>query len=955
MNTSLYSLEQYFEQACQQHPQLEYLRSQWGFDKELISKALQNVGAIFPHYSRHDASHSKQIVINIERLLGDKMQYLTATDMWLILEAAYNHDIGMVITTKQIQDMDTPEFNEFVKLLAQDETHTLYPFAKNWLDDQAKLPQASKSYDFFQKYIQLLSEWYRRKHPINSANIVRNPVDEIGLNSSRNELLPKRLFNILAKICKSHGDSFEQMLKDLPKSEAGLATEDCHPLYIACLLRMGDLLDIDDNRFCPVMMAMCGHNLPELSKAHRDKHQSIEHFRLDSERIEIECDCPTPESYEAAFDWFEWLKQEYYQQTQHWDQIVPNKSLGRLPTLMNPKVRIKKPYRVIENGKKPNFQTNRESMLKFVRGTGLYKDRFDSIREILQNAVDSTLHRIWIENKHKYDFSEMGPISQEYRDLADKYRIDVSFERKDDAEDIWVLKIKDQGIGISFDDLQYMLNIGSSSKNKEKQKRLDEMPMWFRPSGAFGIGLQSAFLLADEFYITSKSIIDQNSFKIHFHKDNGVTIEELNPLDSYGCEFSIEIQIDKLPERFRYSHSDDIDNQIDEMLKAYDVTSKSFRMDFVESKSILGKVLYFNQNSPIKINLKGYEQFYKENNLVREFYCEETNILLSNISFGDYYPPINTFFRGQEISDFRLSLFGMDCNADLYCNTSDKLLTYNRNEILPDVKLSTAEIIHTAVVNYIHKSFDSLSEEEKAFAALTYFFLSKGNNGKSNILKFIDELPINKGRTLGNLMNDLRNGTQDHIVNVERDYDKKFVDEVTTINLNIKDHVLHYILENITESDMTYQIKREIINSSPHNKIRKLTYTFRRNDTEPPITKDYFIKSIGEKIKYNHRGCRLFFPAWDKFRKLSIRRENVLYGDFFSFTSYRDDYLILPMNFNFELKAEAFWDNSDELINWIYENRKDDKISFDEINQLHEELIDFLKRYMEKPEDLNNA
>jgi hypothetical protein len=81
------------------------LENQWGFDEKLIPKALQTVGNLFPHYSRHDESHSKQILINIECLLGkDSIAKLTATDTWLLLEAAYWHDIGMVVPHKDVQD-----------------------------------------------------------------------------------------------------------------------------------------------------------------------------------------------------------------------------------------------------------------------------------------------------------------------------------------------------------------------------------------------------------------------------------------------------------------------------------------------------------------------------------------------------------------------------------------------------------------------------------------------------------------------------------------------------------------------------------------------------------------------------------------------------------------------------------------------------------------------------------
>jgi hypothetical protein len=41
-------------QKVQEHQQLKLLAAQWEFDQHLLSKALQNVGSVFPHYSRHD-------------------------------------------------------------------------------------------------------------------------------------------------------------------------------------------------------------------------------------------------------------------------------------------------------------------------------------------------------------------------------------------------------------------------------------------------------------------------------------------------------------------------------------------------------------------------------------------------------------------------------------------------------------------------------------------------------------------------------------------------------------------------------------------------------------------------------------------------------------------------------------------------------------------------------------
>lgn len=603
----LTSLEKEFAKACSKHPHLKLLESQWRFDKELISKALQNVSSIFPHYSRHDASHSKQIIVNIERLLGEKIRHLTATDMWLILEAAYSHDIGMVITQRQIEDLDTEPFKNFTKELSTQPEHPLCSFAIDWLSGSANLPTGSNAHEFIGKYTQLIAEWYRKKHPENSAKIIQNPAIEIGLNSPRNELLPQRLFSCLASICNAHGKSFEETLS-LPFAEAGMATEDCHPRYVAFLLRMGDLLDIDDNRFCPVMMRMAGPKLPVESQPHYDKHKSIRHFRLDSERIEIEANCPTPESYEQAHQWFKWLEEEHYKQSQNWNIIAPSKKLGRLPTLSSPQVSIDLPYITIEKGKKPSFKVDEGSILQLLRSTGLYISKEESIREILQNAVDSTLIKIWIN--HKDEIKNLNPTSKNLHTLYNKHRIKTELSKQKDSNYFW-LSIIDEGTGISEEDLNYMLNIGSSKNNRKRASLKNEMPLWYRPAGNFGIGLQSIYLLSDTFTITTKCIETDRALEIIFSsKEKGVIIKSLEPNSvTYGAKISVRIDISEFPESISFDNP-----YITNTLENYDFTKPGSDLRNYTTDRILYAIHNFNNGSPIKLVSDGaYLSDHEEN------------------------------------------------------------------------------------------------------------------------------------------------------------------------------------------------------------------------------------------------------------------------------------------------------------------------------------------------------
>ncbi|MDS7932631.1 ATP-binding protein [Acinetobacter sp. V91_7] len=947
-NDQFYSLEKHFEIACNRHPHLKLLESQWRFDQELISKALQNIGSIFPHYSRHDASHSRQIIVNIERILGDKIRYLTATDTWLILEAAYSHDIGMVITQKQIEDMNTPDFQEFVTDLSKDKNHYLHQFAENWLADKAILPQQAHAHDFFQNYLQLLAEWYRQKHPKNSARIVRSPVEEIGLNSPRNELLPKRLFSILADICEAHGHSFKELMDQLPQAEAGMASEDCHPRYVACLLRMGDLLDVDDNRFCPVMMAMCGHNMPKLSKTHYDKHQAIQHLRMDAERIEIKCICPTLDSYEETYGWFDWLQQEYYKQTQHWHKIVPSSELGRLPTLMTPVVEMDEPYIILDEGKKPTLKVNKDSFLNLVRGTGLYSSKFDAIREILQNAVDSTLHRIWIEHKDddkdefKEEYKIENPTSSKLLEISDKYYIDISFEPHKDKKEIWVLKIKDKGIGISFNDLKYILEVGSSSKNKEKAKRAESMPMWFRPSGAFGIGLQSAFLLADQFTLITYSMLDQQKLKIIFNKEkNNILLEKQSSKNmKYGTEFIIEIKVDGIPKRL--SHIFEKNNELSKIYSSFDITNPD--LSRVEIFNIQQNIHDFFENSLIKSNLTVNDRVIQNG----EYDIEEM-LIIKDVKFGEFtshYFNDNFFFRGQKFGDLNLIYTYVSFNIDFYHTTSDKFLNYNREKIKPEIKNETNKKVIRAMKKFIENNFDKLSESEKPYAAFSYIVNFREQKYEEIPIKFKENvllLPINindENIFLEALLNKIRSGEITKISvksdsNIPSGKLKKVENCITNL---ASDQILYLIKYILTKEKFYYS---DVSLDMFYNTIQ-----FTKDDIQP-VSREEFKRIIQNKngSSLSSIGCRKVFPAWIEYRKLTINK-SFDWVDIYRHDAYQSEYLVLPLNFKYEKNHPEFYDYSDAFNHWVYDHRKNLEVTFDQIKNLNNQLIDFIKEIL---------
>ncbi|HBM7894373.1 TPA: ATP-binding protein, partial [Acinetobacter baumannii] len=108
------------------------------------------------------------------------------------------------------------------------------------------------------------------------------------------------------------------------------------------------------------------------------------------------------------------------------------------------------------------------------------------------------------------------------------YALEISFERIgiiDGSDDAWwEFKIEDKGTGISLLDLNYMQKVAGSSRNIERQKIINRMPIWMRPSGQFGIGLHSAFLLLKDINeedqkitIISTNSVDYKTYKIELN------------------------------------------------------------------------------------------------------------------------------------------------------------------------------------------------------------------------------------------------------------------------------------------------------------------------------------------------------------------------------------------------------------------------------------------------------
>lgn len=135
----------------------------------------------------------------------------------------------------------------------------------------------------------------------------------------------------------------------------------------------------------------------------------------------------------------------------------------------------------------------------------LYEDREVFLRELVSNSVDACRKLIILANKGEF----IGKI--------DELRIDVEIDTTKKE-----IRIKDNGIGMSFDEVERYLNQIAFSSAKEFIERYSETKEGL--IGHFGLGFYSAFLVAESVEVITQSY-RENEPPVYWKCDGSPTFE----------------------------------------------------------------------------------------------------------------------------------------------------------------------------------------------------------------------------------------------------------------------------------------------------------------------------------------------------------------------------------------------------------------------------------------------
>ncbi len=166
------------------------------------------------------------------------------------------------------------------------------------------------------------------------------------------------------------------------------------------------------------------------------------------------------------------------------------------------------------------FKTNIPELIKKL-GRNLYNDPFIAIRELLQNANDAC-------------------ILAEGLYGAQKGRIDIAVD-----EENRLLSVKDNGVGMTRDDLEKLLSTIASSKKKELREQLDKKNFNYAKgiAGQFGIGFLSTFIIADEVEVRTRHCREKTNGSIWRSSGNGeYTIDNCSEIRPKGTIVTLKIK-----------------------------------------------------------------------------------------------------------------------------------------------------------------------------------------------------------------------------------------------------------------------------------------------------------------------------------------------------------------------------------------------------------------------------
>lgn len=1000
------TIEERLKQISIVQPEFTELWSTWILNKQALEPILSAIIKDYPHYSFHDATHSESILLNVERLLGsENINKLSPTDLWLLLHVAYLHDFGMVIIdTKLYEVWKSAEFQDFLKEKSEKADEDIKKAAEMIIKLHDEYEHYDKTWplDIKKAVTLLISVFCRSKHAEYSREYILDINNLWGIDLGHNGLIKNRLISLVGEISTIHTKPFNEIL-NLHKESNGFKNDYVHPRFIACLLRLGDVLDLDNGRFNTFGEEIFGER-PDESKRHFEKHESTKHVLVTTEVIEVEADCKTDSVYRETRKWFDSLENELNHLRLNWNDIAPVE-FGRPPKLASKKI-LRNGAEDIHGLSNLKFNISQKKAFELLEGSSIYKDAFSCLREIVQNAEDASKIQLWRDIKSGVFYCSGGIPKEKVENgtlhpsdisswIYKIYTITVDVEK--DENNNAVVTVSDHGTGIAISTLKSMCNVGESYFSKSELKtEIEEMPDWLKPTANFGVGLQSCFMATNKFSILTNSY-DDGILNIIFEsgKEQGyVNVENSSEKLGRGSLVTLEFKNETnfsfdmlgftaknlaLVEPFE-SNCVIIYRIIESIFKEcgnslFDIVVNSNEINFTQTiESYVSSENYndFIQHPSID-NCK-----YRLSSNNEKLTCWYNNTYFS-VSISHFkHPSLETLFKGKSVKHSISSNchMGFNITADIYGMSTKDALPLNREKLTKYANKQLAKEIVEVVKLYFDLLYQKVEEIKTQTKLVDFYYIScwlynkdfpeelksyLSKEDKFRVLLIEEDEYVDKKVSIKYLSNTypylffLMNETSETRFFSEEMY--SFDKLITIINkhrdiVNSECIIIDESLKNYLKVAYCDKLFLEGIESEKEDVcICKINLN---NDLYSPdqYTKEVLLKklvhdTLNQKFRSSIYNMRLAIPAFKEYENLATKISNLF---FIGVEHFAEWYIISPIAKSdypkiFEMTEDAFVEYilSKEtfvnIIEYVLKNKKIDTTSKDDIIGNYKKLI----------------
>lgn len=476
-----------------------------------IARVLTHGASSPPDFTLHDAEHSYRVADWMARLMPDGLlALLSEYEIALLLLSAYLHDVGMTPELGKIRRHRDFLLTGNEGLLTSDEAQRF----QYWLDaaEYGVTPPLNRQRPLDETVRQadeIITGYTRHRHNDWSEEWIRARFTGEPMGTYEGWMAD------LVRLCRSHHEGYEALVRrDFDPRRVGSGAQVVHLRYLAALLRVADVLDVDRER-TPVVV-FHHRDVATASQPYWKKDAELT-IHLENGQISAAARPLRAYLHRAVEETLDGIERELVlcrrlADVRRFEQPVgPGADLPHRWILQSTLFRDVEPrngaYQYIDGA----FRPNTRRLLELLSGMALYGDPLAAIRELLQNAFDAVRELIAYRRLRMPDPANPALEAR----IGNLLWVRLWMEQEGDH---WWLVCRDDGVGMSQEIIRDALLVSGSPPRPEVlelDRRCRAAGFRLVRTGQFGIGALSYFMLAERVMLTTRRANEAGSAEQH--------------------------------------------------------------------------------------------------------------------------------------------------------------------------------------------------------------------------------------------------------------------------------------------------------------------------------------------------------------------------------------------------------------------------------------------------------